>query len=142
MARSPKKLNRLLRVRTLQLDLVRAEEAQARAHLEQADSLRQRIAALAAEVSPVPSPTPSAAVGLQAAAHYRERLHQSADAAADRAANASARLDAASEATREARRDQSAIEKLIDRERAAAIRREFRALENLPAFRKVRHDPC
>ncbi|WP_448662884.1 hypothetical protein ACG3SL_19970 [Sphingomonas sp. CJ20] len=132
MARSPKKLDRLLRVRTLQLDQVRSEEARARARFDQEAALSQRIASLAASVAPVQGMAATSALSLMAAAQYRDRLHQSADAAARRVAVAEQGLEAARAATMEARRDQSAIEKLIDREARDAALRAIRALEALP----------
>lgn len=48
----------------------------------------------------------------------------------------------ATDATRAAQRDQSAVEKLIARAQADAVIRELRALEEAPAFRNIRHDPC
>lgn len=140
MPRTAKKLERLLRVRTLQLDQVRAAELQARAKVDQEESLKQRIAALAANVAPVAAPT--FATSLIAAAHYRDRLHQSAHAAERRVAVAQQGLEHARAATREAHRDQSAIEKLIAREEAKAALEALRALEALPAGSRKRHDIC
>jgi flagellar FliJ protein len=137
-----KKLERLLRVRTLQLGLVRADEAQAQARVASEANLRARIAQLADGVSPAPSPTPTAGVSLVAAAHFRERLHQSAEAAEGRVRAAQAVAFRAAEATREAKRDQSAIEKLIDRAATEAALKEIRKLEAMPPSRKIRHDPC
>lgn len=137
-----KKLERLLRVRTLQLGLVRADEAQAHARVASEANLRARIAQLAGDVAPAPSPTPTAGVSLVAAAHFRERLHHSAEAAEGRVRAAQAVAARAAEATREARRDQSAIEKLMERAAAEAALREIRALEAAPPSRKIRHDPC
>lgn len=141
MADKAKKLDRLLRVRTLQLTLVQAEEARARARVNQEAQLRDRIAQLAANVAPVAQETQSA-TSMIAAAHYRERLHQSADAAERRVAVAETGFEAAREATREARRDQSAIEKLIAREHAAAALKALRALEEMPPSGRNRHDIC
>jgi flagellar protein FliJ len=141
MASSAKKLERLLRVRTLQLDQVRAAEVQARAKVDQERTLRERIAALADNVAPVAAPAPTFATTLIAAAHYRDRLHQSAHAAERRVAVAQHGLESARAATREAHRDQSAIEKLIEREDAKAALKVLRELEALPATRK-RHDIC
>jgi flagellar FliJ protein len=137
-----KKLERLLRVRTLQLGLVRADEAQAQARVASEANLRARIAQLADGVSPAPSPTPTAGVSLVAAAHFRERLHHSAEAAEGRVRAAQAVAFRAAEATREAKRDQSAIEKLIDRAATEAALKEIRKLEAMPPSRKIRHDPC
>lgn len=141
MARSAKKLSRLLRVRTLQLDLVRADEVRAVARVDQEAKLRDRIVNLAANVAPVRSTTESAS-GLAAAAHFRERLHQSAFAADKRVEVAEQSLEIARVATREARRDQNAIEKLITRAEADAALKALRALEELPPMGKNRHDIC
>lgn len=140
MARSPQKLERLLRVRTLQLGQVRAAEVHARTKLDQEESLRERIAALAANIAPAAAPT--FATALIAAAHYRDRLHQSAHAAERRVVVAHKGLESARAATREAHRDQSAIEKLIEREDAKAALKALRALEGLPATARKRHDIC
>lgn len=140
MARTAKKLERLLRVRTLQLDQVRAAEVHARAKVDQEETLHARIAALAANVAPAAAPT--FATTLIAAAHYRDRLHQSAHAAERRVAVAQQGLETARAATREAHRDQSAIEKLIAREEAKAALEALRALEALPASARKRHDIC
>ena len=135
-----KKLGRLLRVRTLQLDMVRAGEVAAQAKVSNEEVLRARIEQLAQGVAPAPKP--GSATSLIAAAHYRERLHQSAFAADRRVAEAQRGLDTARAATREAKRDQSAIEKLIGRAEANAARRAMRALEDMPAIPRKRHDPC
>ena len=140
MARTAKKLERLLRVRTLQLDQVRAAEVHARAKVDQEETLRERIATLAANVAPAAAPT--FATSLIAAAHYRDRLHQSAHAAERRVAVAKQGLETARAATREAHRDRSAIEKLIEREEAKAALEALRALEALPAGPGKRHDIC
>lgn len=139
--RSGRKLDRLLRIRTLQLGQVRAEEGRARARVEQESALRERIVQLAAEVAPV-ALSAGTATSLIAAAHFRERLQQSAQAAEERVALAENGLDAAAAASREARRDQSAIEKLIAREEAEAALRALRELETLPPLGKNRHDIC
>ena len=140
MPRTAKRLERLLRVRTLQLDQVRAAEVHARAKVDQEESLKERIAALAANVAPAAAPT--FATSLIAAAHYRDRLHQSAHAAERRVAVAQQGLETARAATREANRDQSANEKLIEREEAKAALEALRALEALPASSRKRHDIC
>ena len=140
MPRTARKLERLLRVRTLQLDQVRAAEMHARAKVDQEESLKERIAALAANVAPAAAPT--FATSLIAAAHYRDRLHQSAHAAERRVTVAQLGLENARAATREAHRDQSAIEKLIAREEAKAALEALRALEALPAGTGKRHDIC
>jgi predicted NodU family carbamoyl transferase len=135
------KLERLLRVRTLQLNLVRAGEVAANAKLDSESALQQRIAHLAASVAPKADDTGFAA-SMAAAAYYRDRLHASAVAAENRCANAAAGVERAREATREARRDQSAIEKLIVRAEAQVALKELRAMEGAPAFNRNRHAPC
>lgn len=134
------KLDRILRVRTLRLGLVRADEARARDRAESEGALRDRIAQLSAGVAPATAPV--AGFSLVAAAHFRERLHASAEAADQRLRSAEAQAARAAEATREARRDQNAIEKLIARAEAEAALKAIRALEAAPPGRKVRHDPC
>jgi hypothetical protein len=141
MPRSAKKLARLHRVRTLQLDQVRADEVRAHARVSQEAQLRERIASLAANVAPAPAGE-SFASTLMAAAHYRDRLHQSAHAAARRVEVAEQGLESARAATREARRDQSAIEKLMAREQVEAALKSLRALEALPPSGRNRHDLC
>lgn len=138
----PSKLDRILRVRTLQLGLVQAEEARAHDRAASEQMLRSRIAQLTANVSPTPAAAPVAGFSLVSAAHFRERLHQSAEAAEGRLRAAQATAARASEATREARRDQSAIEKLIARAEAEAVVKAIRAMEAAPPTRKIRHDPC
>ncbi|OYY90484.1 MAG: hypothetical protein B7Y45_07670 [Sphingomonas sp. 28-66-16] len=140
MAKRGVPLDRILRVRTLQLGLVRAEEARAIEQVASETALQNRIAQLSAEIAPTASA--AEAFSFIAAAHFRDRLNQSAAAADARVAAATTRLDRASEATRDARRDQSAVEKLIAREDAAAAIRAVREMEKAPPLRKVRHDPC
>ena len=135
-----KTLDRLLRVRTLQLGLVRAEEARAQDRVASEEALRNRIASLSESVAPAPEP--SAAFSMIAAAHFRERLHRSAEAADARLRQAERVLFRAGEARREAKRDHSAIEKLIAREEADQALKAIRALEAAPPVRKIRHDPC
>lgn len=138
---SPKRLQRLLRVRTLQLGQVQGQEATAAAKLTQETQLSARITALADNITPRAADTGFAA-SMAAAAYYRERLHGSAQAAQGRIAQAEAGLARAQEATREARRDQSAIEKLMVRAEAQAALKELRAMEDAPVFKRNRHDPC
>lgn len=133
-------LARLHRVRTLQLHLAHADEARARDHAASEAQLHARIAQLADEIAPIAANT--AGVSLGAAAHYRDRLHQSALTAATRVRNARDQETRAAEATRAARQDQSAIEKLIVRADADAVRAEMRALEEMPPSSGKRHDPC
>jgi len=140
MAKRGIALDRILRVRTLQLGLVQAAEIQAHEKLASEDSLRNRIAQLVANVAPEESS--AQAFSFIAAAHFRERLNQSAAAAEARLQAAADNLARASDATREARRDQSAIEKLIAREDQAAVIKAMRELEEAPPTRRNRHDPC
>ncbi len=144
MARSAKKLDRILRVRSLQLDLTRADEVQAADKLRAEADLKARILQLADSVAPARSPALASATSLMAAAHYRDRLHQSVVAADQRIATANRGLDFARERTVEAKRDQSAIEKLIARAEADAALAAVRALENStsPLRSKNRHGPC
>src|ERR1044072_6223259 len=132
--------DRILRVRTLQLGQVRAEEGRARAKVEHEQALRERIAQLSANVAPTEAQ--STATSMMAAAHNRQRLDHAAYAAQQRVAVAEQSLPAAAEATREAKRDQSAIEKLIARGEAEAAIKALRALEALPPTGKNRHDLC
>lgn len=135
-----RQLQRIHRVRTLQLGLAQANEAKAAEGLASETALAGRIAELARAVSPSPSATPG--VSLAAAAHYRERLHQSAHAAETRVHAATRQVEAARAARQDAHRDQSAVEKLLARADAAELLKAMRALEDAPALRKVRHDPC
>lgn len=137
----PKRLARVARVRTLQLGLARADEARARDQVASETQLSNRIAQLAQAVAP--SLADAGAFSLAAAAHYRERLHRSAEAADDRVRAAEARAEHQAEATRAAKRDQTAIDKLIERGQAELVRAGLKALEEMPASgRRNRHDPC
>ncbi len=141
--RSSKKLDRLLRVRTLQLGMVRAVEVAAVERVASEHALKHRIAQLAADVAPSPTPAPDAATSLIAAAHYRDRLHQTAAAAEKRVAAAETGLAQARERTLDAKRDQSAVEKLIARADTEAALKALRAMEALPpTSHRNRHGPC
>jgi len=135
-----KKLARVLRVRTLQLGLAQAQEVRAREAQERETALSSRIAQLAADIAPATDR--AAGFSLAAAAHYRERLHRSAETAAGRVRAAEAEAERAADATRAARRDHSAVEKLLDRGLTEAALREIRALSDAPPMQKNRHDPC
>ncbi len=135
-----KQLDRLLRVRTLQLNMTRAAEAQAHDKRASEADLAHRIAQLAQDVAP--APTEGSGFALVAAAHFRSRLQASAEMAQARLIDAERAAEAAAEATREARRDQSAIEKLMERADAEAALKAIRELEAAPPVRKIRHDPC
>lgn len=130
-------LGRIHRVRSLQLTLARADEARAHAQVASEAAMSARIAQLAAAVAPMSG----GAATVLAQSHYRERLHKSAQVAADRLAMAEAEADRAVEGARAAKRDQSAVEKLLERARLEALRREARSLEDQPHHKK-RHGPC
>jgi hypothetical protein len=130
-------LQRIHRVRTLQLTLARAEELRAQSAVATETALSGRIAQLAEAVAPISGD----AVTLVAAAHYRERLGISAIAAATRVRAAEADAERAAAHSRAAKQDQSAVEKLMERAGRDAVRREMRALEEVGLGRK-RHDPC
>ena len=140
MTSKPNQLDRLLRVRTLQLGLVLAEEARAKERCAGEAALKGRIAQLSEGVAPSQAVAPG--LSFVAAAHFRDRLQQSAEAAEGRLRAAEQIVERAAEATREARRDQNAIEKLIERADAEAALKAIRALEAAPPVRKIRHDPC
>lgn len=140
MAKRGVPLDRILRVRTLQLGLMRADEARAHDKVTSEAALRERIAQLAANVAP--STTTDRAFSFLAAAHYRDRLALSAMAAEARVRAATDEAERASARSIEARRDQSAIEKLIARDDAAEALKEVRALEKAPPFRRIRQEPC
>ncbi|KQN92369.1 hypothetical protein ASE95_06390 [Sphingomonas sp. Leaf231] len=127
-----KRLKRLHRVRTLQLGLARAEESRTQAQLTSETQLAERIAQLASAVAPAPATT-AGAVNMAAAAHFRDRLHRSAEAALNRVRMAEAQVERSAEATRGARRDQSAVEKLLERRRTADLQAEMKALEDVPS---------
>lgn len=130
MARDAKRLGRMLRVRSLQLDLARAEQARAIDQASSAAQLAARIDALRQDVAPQAGAAHG--ISLFAAAHYRDRLSRSQIEAQRRVALANQQLDAARAAAGAARRDHDVIEKLIARELeadAAAVRK---ALEDAP----------
>ena len=139
-----KKLQRLHRVRTLQLGMARAAETRAHEQVASETALSQRIAQLASAVTP--GQGTGAAVSFAAMAHYREKLHRNAEVVENRVRNAAVEADRAAEATRSAKPDQSAVEKLIARGEAEAALRAIRALQDAPPTRPitrtVRHDPC
>ena len=135
-----KVLARIHRVRTLQLNLIRADEARAHDKFATETALGQRIADLAKAIAPTTES--AAAVSFAAAAHFRGRLHQSAAAARDRLQSVEYQANRATEATRAAKRDQSAVEKLMARADAEAVLKAIRGLEESPPTRKIRHDPC
>ena len=136
-----KQLARIARVRAVQLTLARAGQAQANAQVLSETALNARIAQLADAVAPQPSA--GGAFSLSAAAHYRDRLHQTALAAQTRVVQAERRAAAAGEAARAAERDAKAVEKLQGRADAAALLADMRALEGAPTpTRRFRHETC
>lgn len=136
-----KQLARINRVRAVQLMLARAAQAQAEAHAASETALNARIAQLADAIAPAAAA--GFAVSLTAAAHYRDRLHESAYAAQGRVRAAEQRAAAATDAARGAERDLKAVEKLQARADADAVLHAIRALEGAPMpSRPLRHDPC
>ncbi len=128
--RSAKKLGRMLRVRSLQLDLARAEQVQAAERASSARALADRIEALRQDVAPREGVNQG--LSLFAAAHYRDRLARTQIEAQRRLQFAHQQLDQARDAANAAKRDHGVVEKLIEREleaRAAAARK---ALEEAP----------
>jgi hypothetical protein len=135
MRRDGKKLGRMLRVRTLQLDLARAGQAQAADRASSAAALAARIESLRQDVAPREGSDQG--LSLFAAAHYRDRLARSQVDAQHRAALAHQQLDQARETTNAAKRDHGVVEKLIEREldvQAAAARK---ALEDAPHYARA-----
>lgn len=135
MPRDTRRLGRMLRVRSLQLDLARAEQARALDQASSAAQLAARIEALRQDVAP----QRGAAQGLSlfAAAHYRDRLSRSQVEAQRRVAIANQQLSDAREAAGAAKRDHVVVEKLIAREldvQAAAVRK---ALEDAPHLKAL-----
>jgi hypothetical protein len=134
------KLARIHRVRTLQLGMAQAAETRARDQVASETALSHRIAQLADAVSPTQGG--GAGVSLAAQAHYREKLHRTAQAAENRLRTAQAEANRTLEARQSAKRDQTAAEKLIARAEAEDALRAIRALQETPPTRKIRHDPC
>lgn len=120
----------MLRVRSLQLDLARSEQAAAAERASSAAALAARIEALRQDVAPRQGNEQG--LSLFAAAHYRDRLAKSQVEAQRRVNAAHQQLDLAREAATTAKRDHGVVEKLIERElesQAAAARK---ALEDAP----------
>src|SRR3546814_17040128 len=115
----PRKLDRILRVRTLQLGLSRADEARAQAKVDSEATLRSRIAQLSEGVAPAEAEA-ATALSFVAAAHFRDRLHQSAAAADERLPAAKAVLERAGAARKQAQQAQSPMQTLIARPVTAA----------------------
>lgn len=130
MARDAKRLGRMLRVRTLQLDLARAEQAAAADRASSATALAARIESLRQDVAPREGSNQG--LSLFAAAHYRDRLARSGIEAQHRVQLAHQQLDQARDAATAAKRDHGVVEKLIERELAAQARAALKALEDAP----------
>ena len=130
MARDAKRLGRMLRVRTLQLDLARAEQAAAAERVSSAAALAARIDALRQDVSPREGSDQG--LSLFADAHYRDRLAKSQVEAQRRVQLAHQQLDQARDAATAAKRDHGVVEKLIERELEAQAAAARKALENAP----------
>lgn len=128
--RSPQKLGRMLRVRSLQLDLARAEQAQAAERASSAAALAARIDALRQDVAPREGGEQG--LTLFAAAHYRDRLARSQVEAQRRLHMADQQLDRARDAASAAKRDHGVVEKLIERELQAQAAAARKALEDAP----------
>jgi hypothetical protein len=128
--RDTKRLGRMLRVRSLQLDLARAEQAAAAERASSAAALAARIESLRQDVAP----RQGAEQGLTlfAAAHYRDRLARSQVEAQRRVQLAHQQLDLARDAATAAKRDHGVVEKLIERELEAQARAALKALEDAP----------
>jgi capsule polysaccharide export protein KpsE/RkpR len=128
--RDGKKLGRMLRVRSLQLDLARAEQAAAAERASSAAALAARIESLRQDVAPRQGTEQG--LSLFAAAHYRDRLAKSQVDAQRRVTAAHQLLDQARDAANAAKRDHGAVEKLIERELGAQAAAARKALEDAP----------
>lgn len=130
MARDQKRLGRMLRVRSLQLDLARSEQALAADQASSAAALAARIEALRQDVSPRQGSEQG--LSLFAAAHYRDRLAKSQVEAQRRSTFAHEQLDRARQAATSAKRDHGVVEKLIERELDAQAAAARKAMEDAP----------
>ena len=130
MRRDAKKLGRMLRVRSLQLDLARAEQVAAAERVSSAAALAARIEALRQDVDPREGANQG--LSLFAAAHYRDRLAKSQIEAQRRVQVAHQQLDNARNAANAAKRDHGVVEKLIERELQAQAIAARKALEDAP----------
>jgi flagellar protein FliJ len=135
MSRDPKRLGRMLRVRGLQLDLARAEQAAAAERASSAAALADRIESLRQDVAPRAGSDQG--LTLFAAAHYRDRLAKSHVEAQRRVQITNQQLDQARDATTTAKRDHGVVEKLIDRELQAQAAAARKALEDAPQTARV-----
>jgi hypothetical protein len=130
MARDAKRLGRMLRVRSLQLDLARIEQAAAADRVSSAAALAARIDSLRQDVAPRAGRDQG--LSLFAAAHYRDRLAKSQVEAQLRVQLAHEQLDQARDAATVAKRDHGVVEKLIDRELEIQATAARKALEDAP----------
>ena len=128
--RDAKKLGRMLRVRSLQLDLARAEQVAAAERASSAAALAARIESLRQDVAPREGADQG--LSLFAAAHYRDRLARSQVEAQRRVQVAHQQLDQARHAANAAKRDHGVVEKLIERELQAQATAARKALEDAP----------
>ena len=135
MARDRQRLGRMLRVRSLQLDLARAEQAAAAERASSAAALADRIQALRQDVAPRAGQAQG--LSLFAAAHYRDRLSRSQLEADRRVLLANQQLDQARDAASSAKRDHGAVEKLIERELEAQAAAARKALEEAPQVARM-----
>lgn len=120
----------MLRVRSLQLDLARAEQAAAADRASSATALAARIEALRQDVAPREGVDQG--LSLFAAAHYRDRLARSGLEAQRRVLLTHQQLDQARDAATAAKRDHGVVEKLIERELQVQARAALKALEDAP----------
>jgi len=130
MARDAKRLGRMLRVRSLQLDLARAEQVAAAERASSAAALAARIESLRQDVAPRQGVDQG--LSLFAAAHYRDRLAKSQVEAQRRVQVTHQQLDQARDAASAAKRDHGVVEKLIERELEAQAAAARKALEDAP----------
>lgn len=133
--RDAKRLGRMLRARTVQLDLARAEQAAAADRASSATALAARIESLRQDVAPREGSNQG--LSLFAAAHYRDRLARSQIEAQHRAQVAHQQLDRARDITQSAKRDHGVVEKLIERELGAQAAAARKALEDAPHYART-----
>ena len=120
----------MLRVRSLQLDLARSEQAAAAERASSAAALAARIDSLRQDVAPRQGSEQG--LSLFAAAHYRDRLAKSQVEAQRRVTVAHQQLDQARSAATAAKRDHGVVEKLIERELEAQAAAARKAMEDAP----------
>jgi flagellar protein FliJ len=133
--RDTRRLGRMLRVRSLQLDLARSEQAAAADRASSAAALAARIDALRQDVAPREGSDQG--LSLFAAAHYRDRLARSQVEAQRRMQAAHQQLDQARDAATSAKRDHGVVEKLIERELDAQAAAARKALQDAPHYART-----